>query len=133
MLPLNFWIYIFMFVALIETQCTTASNVKNSAIAIDNSIRNCLRIETISQTVRNNVILLNTKIATLKNTGNCGCKSALLSYSVSIPDENLSNRVKEYHLFSSLRAKRYSFIITRNHQPESHQSYRLTIQCASPD
>jgi hypothetical protein len=118
---------------LANTSCSFKNNIKKNDIKVDNSVGECFQIEPIKKFVHNNLVLLDTKLDIIKSTGYCGCKSALLSYSVTDSNSIDVNYPKSLSIFSSLLTGKYSFVLARNFTLNKNTAYVLHIQCSSPE
>jgi len=119
---------------LVNTSCSfNNSSIKKSDIEIDNSVVECFQIEPIKTFVHNNLVLLDTKLDTIKSTGYCGCKSALLSYNVTYSNSIEVNAPKSLSVFSSFLRGKYSFVLAQNFALNKHRAYVLHVQCSSPE
>lgn len=102
-------------------------------IVIDNAIEDCFRIELNKELIRNNVILLDSKLKKEKSTGYCGCKSTNLSYFVTITSPEGIKKNTVPNVFSSLLPVDYTFVIDQAYTGDVNTKYKLNIQCASPN
>jgi len=117
---------------LVSAGCSAGNLVKSSNVVIDNSIEECFQIKSVGKLVHNNVILLDTKLSTVKSVGYCGCKSAVLSHYVTTHPVESGNQTREHGVFSSLQQGNYTFVLDRNNASHN-KSYTLNIQCSTPD
>ncbi len=69
-------------------------------VQLNNAVNECTKIVPVNHEVHNNLVLLNAEISSIKSAGHCGCKSALLSYSVEVGSSK-ENITGEYGTFTS--------------------------------
>ena len=104
-----------------------------SDVNITNDLNACIKIIPEQPVEANGLLTLKTSWETEKNIGECGCKSALMSYYVNnISDPKTSKRILEA-VISSLGKKEYNFIINADTSIKYKGNYELTISCKNPD
>lgn len=118
---------------LVNTSCSFNNSIKKSDIEVDNSVVECFQIVPVRKFVHNNLVLLDTKLNTIKSIGYCGCKSALLSYNVTYSNSIEVNTPKFLSVFSSLLRGKYSFVLAQDFALNKHRAYVLHVQCSSPE
>lgn len=113
-----------------------ASSVADSleqSVRLNNRVKACNKISVEDVITHNNVVLANSKITSIQSAGYCGCKSALLSYSVLLGDSG-KNVQGEYGTFSSFHNGKFTFVVDKNYvNKHNNKQYRLSIQCAPPE
>ena len=85
----------FLVVGLINTSCETrpvleGDTLLKSSLQIDNSLKQCISVDSHSIKQVENTRLLKINYNTKQSIGYCGCKSALAQYRVFISNQELS-------------------------------------------
>ena len=123
---------IFIFCSVFLISCAILNNkITTDNIAIDNQVEECIEIIPNEIMHKSGAVYLNTKWKTIKSTGFCGCKSALLSYKV-IAKKNSVNSMLHYKEFSSLNQNDFNFLVCSDCK-QDYDSFEIYIQCRSPE
>lgn len=105
----------------------------NSEVKITNNLEACIKI-TPKQTIEaNGFLLLDTDWQTQKSIGECGCKSALMNYSVNVQNGTKSGKTITEAIISSIEKKDYNFIINADASIKYNSNYEIIISCKTPD
>ena len=108
---------------LLSLSCNAEERVN-----IDNSLSACLMLQKGEVQKAENLLLYKTNWELKDNIGNCGCKSALLSYSVyMVENDNLIS----YGKLSSLYKKQVSFVLSSDNAVYKDAKYKMEISCAN--
>lgn len=106
---------------------------QEQSVNLNNRIAACNKVSVEKVFRHNNLVLADASISSIKSAGYCGCKSAVLSYSVRI-DEAGKKQQGEYGRFLSFTSGKYTFVIDRDYgKKATNREYNLSIQCAPPD
>ncbi|MCW8935341.1 MAG: DUF2195 family protein [Gammaproteobacteria bacterium] len=108
---------------IFSTSCNASDNV-----ILDNSLKNCIDIKSITVTDSDNLLLLKTQWKIKDNIGTCGCKSAAFSYSVYI-DGN--DKLMSFGIMSSLNKSSSSFVLSSDNSIYKTSKYNISINCAN--
>jgi len=123
---------IFIFCSVFLNSCAILKNkITTENISIDNQVEECIEIIPNEVMYRSGAVYLNTKWKTIKSTGFCGCKSALLSYKV-IAKKNSVNSIAHHKEFSSLNQDEFDFLVCSGCK-QDFDSFEIYIQCKSPE
>ena len=79
------------------------------------------------------MILLPTVWENQKTLGECGCKSALINYSVTLLNEKESAKTVLQATISSLDKKEFNFIINPDSSINYNKNFEINISCQNPD
>ena len=117
-------------VVFMATSCAVASS--QYSVEVENHLSQCIEIESTETYNQNNKPYAKIKYREISSIANCGCKSALSSYSVHAVD-------KEYQSF--LMGGKFSFYKTESltlplavdHRIIGNRPIRISLSCASPD
>ncbi|MGI0119728.1 DUF2195 family protein [Zooshikella sp. RANM57] len=104
---------------------------KESKVKINNDINKCISIIPEKTRVVEGKLFLDTNWKVNKATGDCGCKSALLTYHVAVEKDQQQYELLYTH-FSSLHDK-FTFLINADASYGSYDRYILDISCKNPD
>ena len=126
-----FTIILFIHSVFLNSCATYKKNIDEEDIFIDNQVEECIEIIPNEITHKSGSVYLNTKWRTIKSTGFCGCKSALLSYKVIAIKKNVKSTV-HYNVFSSLNHDDYDFLVCSDLK-QYYDSFEIYIQCKNPD
>lgn len=122
----------FILMSSVYTQLYAASSLPKFPVELKNYVSDCYHVSPGKLTVSNNVVMLEAETSSIKSIGYCGCKTAILSYSVQA-NQTHKLRIPEYGRFSSFESGRYTFVIDRSYEDKnSQQQYLLRVQCAPP-
>lgn len=104
---------------------------KEPTVAITNDVNECIVVKPEKVRAVDGKLLLDTNWTVNKVTGDCGCKSALLTYHVSV-EKNTHQYELLYSHFSSLHDK-FTFLINADASYGNFDRYILSISCKNPD
>ncbi|WP_027710279.1 DUF2195 family protein [Zooshikella ganghwensis] len=104
---------------------------KDPKVTINNDVNECITVIPEKVRVVEGKLLLDTSWKANKVTGDCGCKSALLAYHVSVEKDQRQYELLYTH-FSSLHNK-FTFLINADTSYGSYDRYILDISCKNPD
>jgi hypothetical protein len=124
-------IILFVYSVFLNSCSTLINIITTEDIFIDNQVEECIEIIPNEIMYKSGSVYLNTKWKTIKSTGFCGCKSALLSYKV-IAKKNDVNSMVNYKEFSSLNHDDFDFLVCSDFQ-KKYDSFEIYIQCKSPE
>ncbi|MBI3187644.1 MAG: DUF2195 family protein [Gammaproteobacteria bacterium] len=96
-------------------------------VTIDNSLSACLIIQKGEIQAMDNLLLYKTSWELKDNIGNCGCKSAALSYSVYLVK---NEKLMSLGMLSSLNKKQVTFVLSSDNGLYKDAEYKLTLSCA---
>jgi len=97
-------------------------------ITINNILDQCIKINKKSIENKNNLLLLHTVWDVKSNIGECGCKSALISYDV----HEVKNKKLMFHgVLSSMNKKEFYFVISSDGSIYKEAGYKVSISCSS--
>ena len=114
------------------SSCVTGQkNFNVEKLLIDIQIEECIKIMPNGLIHKNDSVYLNTKWKYNKSSGNCGCKSALLSYRI-VAKYRGANSILYNKEITSLGHDEFDFIICSDSQ-KGYESYRIDIQCKNPN
>ena len=106
---------------------------QEQSVNLNNRIAACNKVSIEKVFIHNNLVLADASISPIKSAGYCGCKSAVLSYSVRI-DKMRKKQQGEYGRFLSFYSGKYTFVIDRDYSKKTaNRKYNLSIQCAPPN
>lgn len=114
------------------------ASVPSDSVAIVNEVKECVIFTPSNIEKTSNGIVLHTKADFKKSTGDCGCMSRLLSYSVS-EKINIEGKEVEYERLYARKiapdasVRNYPFIISADPKLTYRGKVALTIKCKSPD
>lgn len=114
-----------IFLILLFFSASCSSMPTGEEIEIDSIISNCIDIEKENLEKHENLLLLNTLWKMKTNIGECGCKSAALSYRVEIKE----NTPISSGVISSLKKKRFKFVLSSDNKLFLNDKYRIIINC----
>ena len=97
-------------------------------VAIDNTLDACIALTPAQPAKIDSALFLPTTWTVHKSTGECGCKSALISYRVTAGPRS---EVIASGVLSSLNKRSYAFLINPDASIAYGQQYSLFIGCAS--
>ncbi len=123
-------IILFVF-SLFFISCATFNHIEAKDIVIDNQVEECIEFIPDGIMYKSGSAYLNTKWRTIKSTGLCGCKSALLSYKVIAKKKGV-NSIMHYKDFSSLNQNDFDFLVSSDLKQE-FDSFEIDIQCKNPE
>ncbi|HEY6641985.1 DUF2195 family protein [Povalibacter sp.] len=106
---------------------TTACSGANADVAIENTLHACVTLTPAKISQMGSSLFLPTAWAVHKSTGECGCKSALISYRVTAGprDEVIATGV-----LSSMNKTNYAFLINPDAGIAYDAKYTLFVGCA---
>lgn len=113
-------------IVMFGTQLCHAENDINK-VRIDNQLTHCLQINKQTLISTNNLLLLHSTWEMKSNIGECGCKSAVVSYHVY---EN-NNKLISLGKFTGLDKDIFYFVISSDVRHARTSDYLLTISCAN--
>ncbi|HMN45585.1 MAG TPA: DUF2195 family protein [Povalibacter sp.] len=96
-------------------------------VAIENSLDACIALQPAKLAKIESALFLPTTWTVRKSTGECGCKSALISYRVTAGPRS---EVIATGVLSSLNKQNYAFLINPDAGIAYGERYSLFIGCA---
>ncbi len=105
----------------------TACSRAGADVAIENTLDACIALTAAPLAKIENALFLPTTWAVRKSTGECGCKSALISYRVTAGPRS---EVIATGVLSSMNKGSYAFLINPDAGIAYGQQYSLFIGCA---
>ncbi len=100
-------------------------------VTVNNLLKECVIIENQKIRTEKNLLLLDVELQWIKSTGDCGCKSAINSYTVR--EEPVENNIAVQHSWGKFvvleKTKMITLPITALH---NNSNYFLEIACAPP-
>lgn len=114
-------------------QRPVVSDDAQKKVKVTNNLDECLKITSEETVETNGMLMLKTNWQSEKSIGECGCKSALMTYSVSASSKGKINRNILEATISSLEKKEYNFILNADTTVRYSGSYEITLNCTNPD
>ena len=109
---------------LVLAACSPAA----AEVTVENSLAQCIALTAAQPVKQGAALYLPTEWAVSKVTGECGCKSALISYRVTAGSRN---EVIATGVLSSLNKKSFSFLINPDASVGYDGRYTLVVACAN--
>ena len=81
----------------------------------------------------NGLLLLETNWQNQKSVGECGCKSALMNYSVNVQNGTKTGKIITEAVISSLEKKEHNFVLNADASIKYNDNYEITISCKNPE
>ncbi len=104
----------------------------DNSVKITNNLDACVKITPKQMREINGLIWLDTEWQPKSSTGNCGCKSALMNYSVNLSNRNKTGKKIIEAVISSLEKKEYSFLVNADASIKYNGTYEIVINCQNP-
>lgn len=114
-------------VVLAALAFVTACSDARADVAIENTLDACIALTPAKPAKVEGALFLPTTWTVHKSTGECGCKSALISYRVTA---GARSEVIATGVLSSLHKQSYAFLINPDASIAYGQQYSLFIGCA---
>jgi len=114
-------------VALMAMGLASACSSAHGDVAIENTLDACIGLQSAKLAKIESALFLPTTWTVRKSTGECGCKSALISYRVTAGPRS---EVIATGVLSSLHKQSYAFLINPDASIAYGQQYSLFICCA---
>lgn len=114
---------VLMLAGLLSLSCNAEERV-----TIDNLLSACLIMQKGEVQEMENLLLYKTSWDLKDNIGNCGCKSAALSYSVYLVK---NEKLMSHGMLSSLNKKQVTFVLSSDNGIYKDAQYKLAISCAN--
>jgi hypothetical protein len=127
-------------------QQISSQSLRVEDIALENRLERCLDVRPLRISRYENLLLLSAEFWAKQSTGECGCLSAELSYSLteSIPinkGEEGSSTQKRERVFGKFLGPRgqqsftrhFEFVLMTDAELQTYPQYTLSISCARPD
>jgi len=105
---------------------TCAAWYSADKILIDNILHKCIKISKKNIELKNNLLLLHAVWDVKKNIGQCGCKSAAISYDVY---EHKVKLLISHGILVTLNKKEFDFVISSDNTIYKNSEYLLSINC----
>ena len=109
------------------------NNDAQKKVLLTNDLDTCLKITQGETVEANGMLMLKTTWQSEKSIGECGCKSALMTYSTNILSDDKINRKILETVISSLDKKEYDFILNADSTVKYNGSYEIVLSCKNPD
>ncbi len=91
-------------IAFLISPCIACASDSN--FPIENDLKDCVTISSTSRVERNNLTLIDADLSLKSTIGECGCKSALASYTV-VENGNVQHRAS----FPLIESRTVSFVV----------------------
>jgi hypothetical protein len=115
-------------ILLIFTCAFTVSCDSEERVILDNMLGQYL-VFSGAELVESETLLLYSAKSKLKdNVGLCGCKSAVIAYSVHL---EAGDQLVSYGVFSTLNKERYNFVIGSDKTIFKSSNFKLAITCSN--
>lgn len=113
---------------ILAAACVVAAacSAAHAEVVIENTLQACVTMKPGKTSVQGAGLFLHTDWEVQKSTGECGCKSALVSYRVSMRGEVIASGV-----LSSLNRTGYDFLINPDAGVAYKDKYTLFVGCAN--
>ncbi|WP_434069102.1 DUF2195 family protein [Vibrio campbellii] len=103
-----------------------AQQTASSFIDFENTLSNCVSIDTSDTYDRNNLTLVDMKLTLEKNIGSCGCKSAIASITL----ENMPSGSSSFD-FALIKSRIISVPLLLDNTLKNVSSIRGTLACGN--
>lgn len=118
--------FLFAFASLLASEFAFSSG-----ISINNELNSCVSINIIKRTEINNIAIASAQASLKKPIGDCGCFSALATYTSAV-SRNGAEQILQEGLISFIKTAEKDIVLTSEPSLLKNQKIILTISCANP-
>jgi len=118
----------FLFGSIFATGACIAGQEYSIDVDIDNSLHSCIEMSESGIIEDDQNVFLDTLWVNKLPIGDCGCKSAAMSYSVKLAD---GDKLVSYGVISSFDKRGYKFLINHDSSINYKSRFKLSIGCSA--
>ena len=119
-------VFLFAFASLLASEFAFSSG-----ISINNELNSCVPINIIKRTEINNIAIASAQVSLKKPIGDCGCFSALATYTSTV-FRNGAEQILQEGLISFIKTAEKDIVLTSEPSLLENQRIILTISCTNP-
>ncbi|MFA9948833.1 DUF2195 family protein [Dentiradicibacter hellwigii] len=119
-------VFLFAFASLLASEFAFSSG-----ISINNELNSCVSINIIKRTEINNIAIASAQVSLKKPIGDCGCFSALATYTSTV-FRNGAEQILQEGLISFIKTAEKDIVLTSEPSLLENQRIILTISCTNP-